>query len=303
MSLPPCTVDPARVRALLQTVGLGEVREQGTARRIGGLPVCPVQTDQGRFLIAVGIPGRDQPLRLAGRLGATLTARGLPATAPVAGDGVYPLDDAPALITTAPPGGPVSLPEPTHCAQLGETLGRLHATEGGGESGSWDRSRRLREQAEPVADRLGSEGAARLREELRFQALYRFNDLPRGTVHGHPTRPAVHFDGERLAGITGLWHSGTDTLLRDLAAAVHDWCTGEDGRLDRERARALLAGYRSIRPCRPIEQGAWPVLLRTAALQAWIAALRAREAGEADRHQRLLAHYAAAPHALQDLWR
>jgi len=48
---------------------------------------------------------------------------------------------------------------------------------------------------------------------------------------------------------------------------VNDWASEDDGQLDFQRAGALVAAYQGVRPLTSIERGAWPVLLRAAALR------------------------------------
>jgi homoserine kinase type II len=66
--------------------------------------------------------------------------------------------------------------------------------------------------------------------------------------------------------------------LVDLALAVAGCARAEDGRLDAGRARALIDVYHARRPLTPIERGAWPTLLRAAALQLWLTTLAATAA-------------------------
>ena len=62
-------------------------------------------------------------------------------------------------------------------------------------------------------------------------------------------------------------------LAYDLAIALNDWCALPDGDIDGERARAMLAGYQSVRPLSDAEKTAWPVLLRAAGLRFWTSRL------------------------------
>jgi homoserine kinase type II len=130
-----------------------------------------------------------------------------------------------------------------------------------------------KEAAARVKPHLGSGDAELLEEELRFQSLYRFPDLPRGVIHADLFRDNVLWSAGRVSGVIDFYFAGRDTLLLDVAIAANDWCAGPDGNLDAERAAALLSGYHARRPLTAIERGAWPVLLRAAALRFWLSRL------------------------------
>ncbi len=65
----------------------------------------------------------------------------------------------------------------------------------------------------------------------------------------------------------------TDALLYDVAITVNDWCMDAGSVLDAERCAALLDAYRRARPFTAMERGAWPVMLRAAALRFWVSRL------------------------------
>lgn len=182
-----------------------------------------------------------------------------------------------APLLTAPQGERVQSPSSAHCAAVGGLLGRLHLAMQGQVIGRPHPrgARWWRETSETVLPRLASDEAALLREELRFQGLYRFQDLPRGPIHGSPLRGEILFSGADVGGLRGMDRACDDVLLLDLAVAANDWCSNEDGTLDVDRLRALLAAYDAQRPLTAIERGAWPVLVRAAALSAWLEALEA----------------------------
>ena len=147
---------------------------------------------------------------------------------------------------------------PHDCARAGERLARAHLAAGaiGGRDNPYDGAwRKIR--AAQISSSLTPAHAALLAAELQFQALYRFADLPRGVVFG---------DGARDLGRVDARYVCRDVWLWDLALAAEHWCCVDDG-LAREHIEALLAAYHRLRPLTAIERGAWPVLLRRAALQ------------------------------------
>ena len=125
--------------------------------------------------------------------------------------------------------------------------------------------------AQQVAPHLDAASAEMLNEELRFQALHRFEDLPRGVIHGDLFRDNVLFqNGQQLAGAIDFYYACNDAWLYDLAITVNDWCVTSSGELDRKKMTAMLNAYHKLRPLIAIERGAWPVTLRAAALRFWL---------------------------------
>jgi homoserine kinase type II len=181
------------------------------------------------------------------------------------------------------PGALVRWPEGRHperlgageCAAVGDLLGRIHlAGRGFDRSRDPHRDHRWRRQAaDTLAPYLSSGDEALLRGELRFQGLYRHADLPRGIIHGAPNRRRLVFNERGELGLTGFGHACRHALLLDVAIAVNDCCNGTDGRLDRSLSTALLGAYHRRRPLTAIERGAWPTLLRLAALDGWLEVL------------------------------
>ncbi len=117
---------------------------------------------------------------------------------------------------------------------------------------------------------------ALLERELAEAARYRFPDLPRGPVHADLFRDNALFEGERLTGVIDFYFAGVDAFLLDVAVCANDWCLVDlqaDPRLDEQRTLALLESYSRLRPLQPAERGAWPVLLRRAALRFWLSRL------------------------------
>lgn len=115
--------------------------------------------------------------------------------------------------------------------------------------------------------------AASLREEIHFQDRHRFDHLPSGVIHADLFKDNVLLDGDNIAGFIDFYYACNDILLYDVAIAVNDWARTPAGEIDGERARALLAGYQSVRPLSDMEQQEWPVMLRAAGVRFWTSRL------------------------------
>ncbi|MFZ5555218.1 MAG: homoserine kinase [Pseudomonadota bacterium] len=237
-----------------------------------------VTTTQGRFVLTLfeKLTAEELPFYLG--LMAHLADHGVPSARPIAAlddRTLGELNGKPAALVGYLPGRPVERPTADHCAAVGNVLAEIHLA-GRTYAGRLDNPRGprwWRESAPRVSPFLSPEDAALLKEELRVQSLYRFQDLPRGAIHGDLFLDNVFFQEGRVSGVIDFYFACTDVLLYDVAIAVNDWCLADGPELDEARAQALLAAYHAVRPLSAIERGAWPVLLRAAALRFWISRL------------------------------
>lgn len=272
------TVTPDELTAWLSQYSLGSLVElRGIAAGIENTNYF-VTTSHGRYVLTLfeRMAAEDLPYYI--NLMAHLASHGIPCPQPIASlDNRYinPLKGKPACIVTRLDGAPDMNPGVVHCAQVGEMLADLHlagksypASLANPRGPQW-----WRETAKAVMPHLDAQAQALLGEELRLQALYRFEDLPRGVIHADLFRDNVLFQGERLSGVIDFYFACNDAWLYDVAITVNDWCLAEDCTLDGERVQALLMRYHARRPFTPIEKGAWPVMLRAAALRFWLSRL------------------------------
>jgi homoserine kinase type II len=240
-----------------------------------------VTTAAGRFVLTLfeRLPASQLPFYLG--LMAHLARHGIPCPAPLADlDNRYfsQLNGKPAALVTRLAGQSIEQPQARHCAALGALLARMHLA-GRSYDGYLENPRGIqwwRGAATELGPRLGAEDRRLLDEELRFQALHRLPDLPRGPVHADLFRDNALFEGERLTGVIDFYFAGVDCLLYDVAVCVNDWClidARSDRRLEERRTLALLEAYRELRPLHATERDAWPVLLRAAALRFWLSRL------------------------------
>lgn len=237
-----------------------------------------VTTSGGRYVLTLFEKHTAEEMPYFLGLMAHLADRGVPSPHPVAdrdGDYLQTLKGKPAALVMRLHGASPEHPGTAQCAAMGTALARLHvaaadypAIRPNDRGPKW-----WRVTAEAVMPKLDADDAALLEEEIRFQGLYRFTDLPRGVIHADLFRDNAMFEGDELTGIIDFYYACNDALLYDLAVTVNDWCSEADGSLDLERARAMMRAYHAVRPLKPIERGAWPVMLRAAALRFWLSRL------------------------------
>jgi homoserine kinase type II len=240
-----------------------------------------VTTSQGRYVLTLfeRLPAAEVPFYLD--LMAHLARHGIPCPAPIAGlDDRYlsALNGKPAALVTRLEGASVDNPGARECADLGGLLARMHlaARSFGGYMENPRGPKWWRRAAADVRPFLDAGSAALLEEELAFQARHRYPDLPRAAVHADLFRDNAVFKDGRISGVFDFYFAGVDCFIFDLAVCANDWCLvhpENDRRLDGERTQALLGAYEAVRPLRPGERAAWPVMLRAAALRFWLSRL------------------------------
>ena len=272
------TVSADELRHWLQDYAVGELSElRGIAAGIENTNYF-VTTSGGRFVLTLfeKLTARELPYYL--NLMAHLAEHGVPSAHPVAnrsGSYLGTLNGKPAALVARLEGEDVETPTTAQCAAVGVVLAQLHRA-GQSYPSTMDNPRGpkwWKAVLPEILPFLPQAEVALLQEEVRFQSLYRFSDLPRGTIHADLFRDNVLFSGDRVAGVIDFYFACTDVLLYDIAIAVNDWCINAVGELDAARTRAFLDAYATVRPYTPIERGAWPVMLRAGALRFWASRL------------------------------
>lgn len=284
-------VSTQEVRALLQQLGLGELREmQG----------CPGGIENTNYFVTaqVNAERRDYVLTLFERLTFTqlpfylglmkhLAERGIPVPNPSAnaqGELVFELKGKPAAVVNRLRGKNVLDPGPSHCAAVAATLAKMHLA---GRDFSltqanlrglpwWNETvpRVLSHLSHPQAELIKSELA--LQNHLAASAGYAA--LPRGPIHADLFRDNVMFeelDGQaRLSGFFDFYFAGVDSWIFDVAVCLNDWCVDLDsGRHNPERALSFMSAYMAVRPLSAAERELLPAMLRGAALRFWLSRL------------------------------
>lgn len=244
-----------------------------------------------------------------------LASHGIPCPRPIANlDNRFlgELNGKPACIVSCLEGRSLDQPNPAHCAQVGEMLADLHlagrsykAEMPDPRGPAW-----WRETAPRVLPKLPPGEAELLSQEIAHQSGFRFEDLPRGVIHGDLFRDNVLFKDDTLSGVIDFYYACSGAWLYDLAITANDWCVTADGALDSERTAAMLQAYHGTRPLSEMEQMAWPAMLRAGALRFWLSRLydfyfsrsgELTQAKDPGHFRRILQRHVATPSELPHL--
>ena len=204
-----------------------------------------------------------------------LAARGLRCPQPIHnrdGSALGHLAGRPAAIVSFVEGVGVSRPEAAHCLAVGEALARLH---GAGSDFPVQRDNALSlagwgqlvGAVEPRADEVLPGLAALLRHELAHLERSWPGGLPAGIIHADLFPDNVFFLSRSLSGIIDFYFACTDAFAYDVAICLNAWCFEPDHSFNVTKGRALLTGYRRVRPLDDREVAALPTLARGSALR------------------------------------
>jgi homoserine kinase type II len=281
------SVGEADAQVLLDRLGLGALQSlKGIQAGIENSNFF-VDADGGRFVLTVfeRLTHAQLPFYLG--LMQHLARKGLPVPAPAADaddQTLFTLQGKPAALVSRLNGGHQLAPDVFHCEQLGHTLARMHKAvadfplhQPNLRGLPWRQA-----TATSLLPKLSAEEADLLRDEMHFQlelaGSSSYQDLPTGAVHADLFRDNAMFDGlpgrEQLSGVFDFYFAGVDTFLFDLAVCLNDWCIDlPTGRLDEDRATALVRAYEAERRLSPTEHRLLPGLMRAAALRFWLSRL------------------------------
>lgn len=271
-------VDKTQIEAFLESYDLGMYRDhRGITQGVENTNYH-LWTDRGRYILTI-FEKRINPADLPFVFGfvAHLGAAGItvPDTyASKAGTLVGTLVGKPAAIIRFLEGSGVADADvdANKCAQLGETLARMHMAaksfapvrQNPVGIAQW---RALLDAAIPATDMLQPDHLAAIDATLAEYAALDVANLPRGAVHADLFPDNAFFDGARMSGVIDFYFACTDTYVYDLAMTINAWCFGVDGVLRPDRLAAFASAYESVRPLSDAERTAFPVLRRAAALR------------------------------------
>ena len=242
-----------------------------------------ITTDTGEFVLTIFENLSFEQLPFYLKLMKHLAQRAVLVPEPVAnlqGELVTALLGKPAAIVSKLEGSSQMSPQPSHCAEVGAMLAKMHLAAADFPVRQKNlRASEWRHATVPqVLPFLDEERQHLLKAEIHFQdaleASTLYHSLPNGPVHADLFRNNVMFDGQKLTGFFDFYFAGCDTWIFDVAVTVNDWCIDvETGALDEARTLALLNAYHAERPFTLPESQVWQAMLRAGALRFWLSRL------------------------------
>ncbi|HKR88536.1 MAG TPA: homoserine kinase [Phenylobacterium sp.] len=298
---------------LLADFDLGEaVSFKGIAEGVSNSNFL-LETDQGRFILTV-YESRTRQEELPFFLGLMrwLAEHGYPCATPMAdrgGEALKRVRGKPCAIVSFLPGMSVRRPSVARCREAGVGLAGLHLAAEGfplsrvndlGQAAWSGMFAPLHAAAEALKPGLAQviEG-----DLTRFDAAWP-KGLPGGVIHADFFPDNVFFHGAEFAGAIDFYFACNDAFAYDVAIALNAWCFELDGSFNITAARAMVAGYESVRPLSPAERSALPILAHGAAMRFFLTRLQDWGATPADalvkphdplEYERKLAVHRAAP--------
>jgi homoserine kinase type II len=272
------------LETFLAPYGLGHLRDfQGIAAGSENTNYF-ISLEQGEFVLTLVERGPVQEMPFFIDLLDVLHEADLPVPYALRtrdGSALRELAGKPALLQPRLPGKHISDPNTQHCVQIGELLGHLHLA---------TRDKVIERKTDRGLDWMLTEGAtlvshlqqapgAMLRAALdEIERLKpRIMALPRANLHGDLFRDNALFEGTHLTGVIDFYNACSGPMLYDLAIALNDWCSDEDGKIEAPRARALLGAYAALRPFTAAEAELWSTMLRIGCVRFWLSRLIAAE--------------------------
>ena len=238
-----------------------------------------VQTAQEKYILtiyedtATGVNPDDLPYFLG--LMQHLAAQGINCPTPIEQENgalLGQLAGRPAALVSFLSGRGSVTPKPPQCRAVGAALAELHVAGADFTMRRDNRQgpenwRRLFEASQARADEASPGLADFMGQELaRLEAAWP-QDLPAGVIHADLFPDNVFFEKGAVSGLIDFYFACHDMLAYDLAIMLNAWCFEADVNFNITKARALLAGYQSVRPMSTAEIEALPILAAGAAMR------------------------------------
>lgn len=241
-----------------------------------------LRTEQGQFILTVyekRVDPNDLPFFLG--LMDHLAARGFACPVPVKtvdGHVLQSIAGKPAAVVTFLEGRSPRRRSVEQCRGVGQAMAAMHRSgidfatyraNALGPTGWRPLFERCRNSGQGLARDLEREIFAELDcLEERWPA-----DLPAGVIHADLFPDNAFFEGDALTGVIDFYFACNDLLAYDVSIVINAWCFEVSGEFNVTKAKALVAGYRSVRNLTNAEIEAVPLLCRGSALRFYLTRL------------------------------
>ncbi|MGV2049551.1 homoserine kinase [Agrobacterium sp. 22-209-1] len=210
-----------------------------------------------------------------------LAAKGLSCPLPLPrkdGELLGELSGRPAALISFLEGMWLRKPEAKHCREVGKALAAMHLAGEGFEikrpnALSVEGWKVLWDKSEARADEVEKGLKDEIRPEIDYLAAHWPKDLPAGVIHADLFQDNVFFLGDELSGLIDFYFACNDLLAYDVSICLNAWCFEKDGAYNVTKGKALLEGYRWVRPLSEAELEALPLLARGSALRFFLTRL------------------------------
>lgn len=204
------------------------------------------------------------------------------------------LKQKPALLFSFVNGSSVINPSSNHCQLIGQYLAKLHQIDF---NFLQNRSKikgllwSIEEANHLMSCNISDEDVDIIEHELHYFRQHSRLILPMGLIHTNCFRDNVLFIEEngllKLTAVIDFEYATRGAYMFDLAIVINDWCSQDDGRLDRLKMRDIIAAYNQVRPLELLENQSIPLMLRAAAFHFWVSRLMDKKKN-ADKFKRIL---------------
>ncbi len=149
---------------------------------------------------------------------------------------------------------------PVRARRLGEALARVHAASSSVDeipSGRFGLDG-IRSRLDFISEQTSNYQAdvGHIRERLQHYETARDGLLPHGVMHGDLFRDNVLWQGDEISALLDFESASDGPFVYDIAVCILSWCYADEFQMD--NARALLAGYESVRPLTDAERAGAP---------------------------------------------
>mgnify|MGYP001217563561 CR=1 FL=1 len=239
-----------------------------------------VETETDKFILTIFEHNKMEELPFYFDLMRFLANKNFPCPTPIINNNnlnLTPIKKKPAVLVSFLLGAAKDNISKNDCYSVGEALAKFH-TSAIDFTGKRKNNRNIdwiSKKFNELKKNLSSLDQRIIELEIDYQK-YNFKDgLPVGIIHGDLFRDNVFFHQNKLSAFIDFYYACNDYLVLDIAIAINDWCSNDEGGMETEKFDLFLSGYQSFRKLDDLEFKYLNTALRLSALRFWLSRLDA----------------------------